>query len=56
MNEGHVYEYIRKCISRGLSIFGMERFQQKIKANVNHGIEFWHKTYNKRNTCAWSFG
>jgi hypothetical protein len=38
--KGHMYEYIRKFISRGLSIFGMERFQQKIKANVNHGIEF----------------
>jgi hypothetical protein len=42
--KGHTYEFVSKCILRGLSILGMERFQQRIEANVNHGIEFFHKT------------
>jgi hypothetical protein len=50
--KGHTYEYVSKCISRGLSILGIERFQQGIKTNVNHGTEFYHETCSKRNTCA----
>jgi len=50
--KGHTYEYVSKCISRGLSILGIERFQQGMEANVNLGTKFCHETCSKWNTCA----